>query len=115
MNNDREPLLLEIKISIDEINQTNFQKDSLEQYLLNHLNLYLNNVEEGSWMALLRAADKFSMFCTEHMNWDTEQYKKYVQLAEHGRKIAKREKTSKPTNREASSRSFQIKKALSSE
>ena len=91
MTSDRGLIIIKIETSIQTIDEVNLPKDAHLKYLLNHLRYYLEKAKNGDWKELINAADKFGMFCTEHMDWDTDEYRTYSKLAEIGRKLAKKE------------------------
>lgn len=91
MSSDRKSLITKIDNLIILIDKINLPKNEHSKYLLNHLRIFLEKIKTGNCTDLINAAERFGMYCTEHMDWDTEEYKTYIELAKIGRKIGKKE------------------------
>ena len=68
------------------------EKNMHDRYLCNHLSDFLD-IASGHRdpASLLLSAKKFSLFCTDSMNWGSEEYKNMISLGEYGRRLAKKE------------------------
>lgn len=82
-----------ISKNIQAMNNKLIGKDTHEWYLHNHLENLLNVVkQENNASELLDAGNKFLMFCTDSMNWDTCEFKSLVKFGQSAIKIAKSER-----------------------
>ncbi len=69
-------------------------KDTLNWYIYHHLLEYRKTlISSNDHIDLDRAASKFGMFCTESMDWDTPEYRKWIEISEIGDKISRRERS----------------------
>lgn len=83
-------LIVSIESKIAELENSNTPKDSIEFYLLNNLMKYRQSlVTAESKQDVENAASIFGRFCTESMNWDTDEYQKNIRLSESGYRIAR--------------------------
>lgn len=85
-------LIQEINHLIQEIKFSNPKRESLEWYLLNNLNTYLMSIEHADGSDEIKNATKiFGMFCTDGMDWNTDLYKKCMELTQVGLRLSKQE------------------------
>ncbi len=87
-------LELELTEKLNELQKQLIEQDieegSLEMYLLNHVNKFLNSLmEAASAQDVDNAASIFSRFCTESMDWDMPLYKQCTAITDRGFKLAK--------------------------
>lgn len=90
---NRRELVSVIFQELEIMDNKSLSRDTHEWYLHNHLE-YLINVtkKDNNSNELLDAGNKFIMFCTDSMNWDTAEYKKLVKFGQMAIKIAKAER-----------------------
>ena len=85
MNNEKQVLIKNIKIFIDDIEIIAPEKESLEWYLLNNLKEYFRSINDTkSSEEVKRVTQLFSRFCVESMDWDTDLFKKCSMLTRIG-------------------------------
>lgn len=85
-------LIEEINRIIQELRFLKPKQESLEWYLLNNLNTYLQSIERADEnIKIKNATEIFGMFCTESMNWDTDLYKKCMEITKIDFKLCKQE------------------------
>jgi hypothetical protein len=90
MNTLKVELIEKITVLLNELNLSKPPQESLEWYLLSNLNQYLHSIDVASDHKEISNSTKiFSGFCTESMNWDTELYRKCVDITKVGFQLSK--------------------------
>jgi hypothetical protein len=89
----QEQLVKQLENQLAILRSYTLERDTHDWYLYNNLEKYLKVVKSyKSASELKKAASVFGSYCTESMNWNTNEYKFYITLAEAGRKLGKLKK-----------------------
>ncbi|MBA2655187.1 MAG: hypothetical protein H0U71_09025 [Gammaproteobacteria bacterium] len=75
---------------INELKSHSPQIETLEWYLINNLEEYLNSIKKAnSGIEIEKASKILDRFCLESMDWDTTIFKKCSELTKFGLKLSK--------------------------
>ncbi len=87
---EKQELITEVQIFLEELKKNNPEKGSHEWYLINNLNNYLELlIITNTSTAIKSASEKLDMYCIDCMNWDTPLFKRCMKITRLGLKIAK--------------------------
>ena len=89
-NDQYQELVEDLKSLKSDLERQDLSGGSLETYLLNNTNMFLDSLKNAVTVKDIdNAASIFSRFCTESMDWDMPLYKQCSNIAESGFKLAK--------------------------
>lgn len=90
MSIEKQQLIDEVKIFLEELKKKNPEKESHEWYLINNLNRYLASlvIAETAYDIKI-STKKFDMYCIDCMDWDTPLFKKCAKISDIGFKLVK--------------------------
>ncbi|OGT26075.1 MAG: hypothetical protein A3B71_04235 [Gammaproteobacteria bacterium RIFCSPHIGHO2_02_FULL_42_43] len=87
---EKQQLINEVQTFLQELKKNNPERESLEWYLINNLNRYLESLTAAGSAQEIKIATKIlSRFCVDCMNWDTTLFKQCTKITHLGLKIAK--------------------------
>ncbi len=85
MATNKQSLIDALENLLAEIEAHNLKKESLEWYLKNNIIKFIASAKSAQSQTEFKSASQiFSRFCTESMDWDTEQYRRCIKLANDG-------------------------------
>lgn len=88
---EKQELLIDARLLIDELEKDQPEKESLEWYLINNLNSYISALEEAATSEQIKVATHvFRRFYLESMDWDTPLFKRCSDLSKTATKLSKR-------------------------
>ena len=90
MTIEKQQLINQVQIFLEELKKKNPEKESLEWYLINNLNKYLTSLIIANTSQEIKIAnEKLGMFCIDCMDWDTPLFKRCTEITNLGLKISR--------------------------